>query len=45
MMWMGLICNWVAPLKAVAVELGLRVHERDTFTGWDVRLLSVISWG
>ncbi|KAI9643117.1 Methionyl-tRNA formyltransferase [Ciborinia camelliae] len=24
------------PLKSVAEELGLPVHERDTFTGWDV---------
>jgi hypothetical protein len=24
------------PIKAVAQELGLPVHERDTFTGWDV---------
>ncbi|RDW61058.1 hypothetical protein BP6252_12441 [Coleophoma cylindrospora] len=24
------------PIKAVAQELGLRVHERDTFTGWQL---------
>jgi hypothetical protein len=24
------------PLKAVAQELGLSIHERDTFTGWEV---------
>ena len=27
----------VVPIKAVAQELGLVIHERDTFTGWDVR--------
>ena len=26
----------LVPIKAVAQELSLPVHERDTFTGWDV---------
>jgi methionyl-tRNA formyltransferase len=32
----------VVPIKRVAEELGLPVHERDTFTGWKViRLASI----
>lgn len=26
------------PIKAAAQELGLPLHERDTFTGWNVRI-------
>lgn len=26
------------PIKAVAQELGLPLHERDTFTGWTVSI-------
>jgi hypothetical protein len=25
----------IVPIKAVSQELGLQIHERDTFTGWD----------
>lgn len=36
--------NFLVPIKGVATELGLTVHERDTFTGWDVGcLFSLIS--
>lgn len=27
----------VVPISALANDLGLRIHERDTFTGWNVR--------
>lgn len=30
------LTNNLVPLKSTAQELGLRVHEIDTFTGWDV---------
>ncbi|KAG9241236.1 methionyl-tRNA formyltransferase family protein [Calycina marina] len=41
------------PLKAVAEELGLEVHQRDTFTGWDlpmpdgsaINLIIAVSFG
>ncbi|KAH8596320.1 formyl transferase [Bisporella sp. PMI_857] len=37
------------PLKAVAQELGLKIYERDTFTGWEmplhVNLIVAVSFG
>lgn len=41
------------PIKAVAQELGLRIHERDTFTGWEppnsegrpINLIVAVSFG
>lgn len=33
---------FVVPIKAVAQELGLTLHERDTFTGWPVSTSNTI---
>lgn len=30
----------VVPCKSVAEHLGLRIHQRETFRGWSVRLFS-----
>jgi methionyl-tRNA formyltransferase len=34
----------LVPIKAVARELGLSIHERDTFTGWEVGLSLGAIW-
>jgi methionyl-tRNA formyltransferase len=35
--------NFPVPIKAVAKKLGLPIHERDTFTGWEVSQNELLS--